>query len=193
EVKLDLGTVQAVGFRDHATMFNAGGRTEGLQPGLVHIEGAGADGVATREGDPRTVAARGQRPKNGDGCAELADRIEVGVVIDLRRDVDDDGAAVELNVAAKPAKHVRHIRNVRDLRAVLQDGPAFGEHGGAHEFKHAVFRAADFHCALQPGASIHHKTVVHNSQGYALKPSVAVDRRPAWCGRDIKQDSGGPA
>ena len=142
------------------------GCAEFAQARLVHVQRAGADGVAARQRDDRTAAARDERPEHTHRRAQPRHRAVIRLRADLSRNVDDDGVAVDRYPAPQAAQHVGHQRDVEDLRAVGERRRAFGEQRRRHQLEHAVLGADHVHRAHQPGPAGHREMLCHDGRRY---------------------------
>ena len=78
--------------RDQEPVVDVDDGTELLQTRHVHVEPAGADGVAAGEGDVGDAAAGDERPEHADRGAHRADEVVVGPVRRHGGDADGDDA-----------------------------------------------------------------------------------------------------
>ena len=141
-------------------------RAELAQPGLVHVQRTGADGVAAGKGHHGAPAPRDQRPEHADRGPQLRDRPVVGLGPGLGRDVDRHGVAVHHHRGAEAAQHVGHQRHVEDLRAVGERRGALGQQRRRHQLQHAVLRPDHVDGAHEPVAAAHGEMLSHGGRRY---------------------------
>ena len=134
-------------------MFNARGCTELFQAGLVHIQWARANSVATRKRNACLMAASNKWAQHGNGGAELTHRVKVSVRGDPGWGGDVHRLTVDKNFAAQALKDLRHEGHIQDLRAVVQGCCALYKQCCRHELQHAIFGAVHLDNAFEPSAA----------------------------------------
>ena len=141
---------------DQEAVLALDGGAQLLQAGDVHVQAAGADGVAARQRDLGLAAARHERAEHADRGAHPAHQVVVGLgarPTPGRRCVTTPASASCRTTHTEAPQHLPHDVDVEDRRHGSDDGAARGQQRRRHQLERAVLGAADAHLTEQPGAA----------------------------------------
>ncbi len=146
-VENNFGAFQALCGSLDVTVVLGDGGSEPFQTHQVEIDGAGADGAASGQGNASGAAARHQRPEHECGSTHRLHQF-VGSLGRAEVATANGGAMLgaavsEFDFGSHGGKQFARGLNVADLRDVFQDDRIFGEQGGRHRRQGRVFCPAD--------------------------------------------------
>ena len=146
EFENDFGAAQPVrSLGDKVAVVEMDDGAQGFEPGLVHVESAGADSVTAGKSHMSGPHPCSQRSEDGDRGPHGADEFVVGLDADFSWDVDVhdalDGIVVDL--AAEADEQLHHDPHVEDSRDIRDGGASHGQQTCGHEFEDAVLGASD--------------------------------------------------